>query len=157
MEIEVKGHSGCQIDIVREGQDLFIFKSSKDKKYLPRLLKQAEKQHEASLLEYQHIRVPNIFDIATDDTSVSIKMEYVYSKNFIEYFESAGFEQIKYFIKALELFVDKEIQHSMLRNVDGKIVKDKFDDVKTKILSNPLLKDDDEILEFMEKSSVLFN
>lgn len=157
MEIEVKGHSGCQIDIVREGQDLFIFKSSKDKKYLPRLLKQAEKQHEASLLEYQHIRVPNIFDIATDDTSVSIKMEYVYSKNFIEYFESAGFEQIKYFIKALELFVDKEIQHSKLRNVDGKIVKDKFNDVKTKILSNPLLKDDDDILEFMEKSSVLFN
>lgn len=157
MEIEVKGHSGCQIDIVREGQDLFIFKSTKDKKYLPRLLKQAEKQHEASLLEYQHIRVPNIFNIATDDTSVTIKMEYVYSKNFIEYFESAGFEQIKYFIKALELFVDKEIQHSKLRNVDGKIVKDKFNDVKTKILSNPLLKGDDDILEFIEKSSVLFN
>lgn len=157
MEIEVKGHSGCQIDIVREGQDLFIFKSSKDKKYLPRLLKQAEKQHEASLLEYQHIRVPKIFDVVTDDKSVVIKMEYVYSKNFIEYFESAGFEQIKYFIKALELFVDKEIQRSKLRNVDVKIVKGKFDDVKTKILSNPLLKDDDEILKLIEKSSILFN
>lgn len=44
MEIEVKGHSGCQIEIVREDNELFIYKSSRDKKYLQRLLLQAEKQ-----------------------------------------------------------------------------------------------------------------
>ena len=30
MEIEVKGHSGCQIDIVREENELYIYKSSCD-------------------------------------------------------------------------------------------------------------------------------
>lgn len=48
MEIEVKGHSGCSIDIVREGKNLFIYKCSNDPKYLNRLEKQAQKQIYAS-------------------------------------------------------------------------------------------------------------
>lgn len=31
MEIEVKGHSGCQIEIVNGGDSLFINKSTHDK------------------------------------------------------------------------------------------------------------------------------
>lgn len=30
MDIEVKGHSGCSIDIVREGKELFILKGTCD-------------------------------------------------------------------------------------------------------------------------------
>ena len=33
MEIEVKGHSGCAIEIIKENDDLCILKSTDDKKY----------------------------------------------------------------------------------------------------------------------------
>lgn len=44
MEIEVKGHSGCQINIIREQNELYIYKTTNDKTYLHRLIKQANKQ-----------------------------------------------------------------------------------------------------------------
>lgn len=37
MEIEVKGHSGCQIDVVSEEGQIFVYKSTADPLYLNRL------------------------------------------------------------------------------------------------------------------------
>ena len=156
MNIEVKGHSGCQIDVVREANELFVYKSTRDPKYLDRLQLQASKQQEATKLGLQHIRVPEIYEVQRDDNSVTIKMEYVYSKNFIGYFEYAGFEQIAYFIRALCLFLDYEIKNSPMQIVDGSIVKHKFDDVYQKIINNPALHDDKEILELLDRSASCF-
>lgn len=152
MEIEVKGHSGCSIDIVREDNDLFIYKSSHDKKYLTRLVSQAEKQQKASMEEYQHVRIPQIFNVEQDAEHVSVKMEYVYSRNFIEYFETAGFEQIKYFIDALILFVEREIKGSVIQKVPTAVTMKKYLDVEQKINSNPLLKDDIDIKDILQKA-----
>jgi hypothetical protein len=97
MEIEVKGHSGCMVKILTTGRSkLLIDKSTKDTSYFPRLLLQAKKQQAAGEQEYQHIRIPKIERIVQDERHVSVIMEYVYSRNFIEYFEAAGFEQINY-------------------------------------------------------------
>ena len=132
MEIEVKGHSGCSIEIIREDKDLYVCKSSHDPKYVPRLIIQAEKQRHAALEEYQHVRIPQIFDVVQDEKHAVIKMEYVYSRNFIEYFETAGFEQIDYFIKALILFVEKELKESPVQKISTSITVDKFNDVYKK-------------------------
>ena len=83
-------------------------------------------------------------------------MEYVYSKNFIGYFEYAGFEQISYFIKALCLFLDYEIKNSPILTVNGDVVKRKFDDVYQKTINNKALNNDREILELMNKSAIHF-
>jgi len=139
MEIQVKGHSGCQIDIVNDGSNLFIYKSTHDPKYINRLYLQAKKQQEASKRAYQHIRIPEIFDIDKTDEHLVIKMEYVYSKNYVDYFEDAGFDNISYFVKALKIFVNAEIEGSPLQKVDTKIVKDKFEDVCKKCLANDVL------------------
>ena len=152
MEIEVKGHSGCNIDIVREDNDLYIYKSSHDKKYLSRLVLQVEKQRKASIEEYQHVRIPKIFSMEQDEAHVSIKMEYVYSRNFIEYFETAGFEQIRYFIDALICFVERELKKSILQSVPTSITMEKLMDVEKKIDSNPLIKDDSSIKELIQKA-----
>lgn len=48
MKIEVKGHSGCQIEIINNHNRLEICKSTSDEKYMDRLLLQARKQKEAS-------------------------------------------------------------------------------------------------------------
>ena len=120
MEIEVKGNSGCNIEVVRESNKLLIYKSTQDASYVNRLLKQAHKQQEAAQTEYQHIRVPQIYEILHDDCSAVIKMQYVYSKNFVEYFEHSGFEQIDYLIGAIEYFIEKELAQSPLQTVSQK-------------------------------------
>lgn len=157
MEIEVKGHSGCNIEIVREDNDLFIYKSSHDKKYLSRLVSQAEKQQKASKEEYQHVRIPQIFNVEKDTEHVFVKMEYVYSRNFIEYFETAGFEQIRYFIDALILFIEKELKGSRIQSVSTSVTMEKFLDVEKKINSNILIKDDPSIKDVILKTKERMN
>ena len=156
MKLEVRGHSGCQIDVVREDGKLFIYKSTFDKGYLNRLCLQGKKQQEAAGIGLQHIRVPHIFDIHRDESSVSIKMEYVYSKSFVGYFEYAGFEQISYFIKALCLFLEYEVANSSMQMVSSDILREKFADVKKKTINNVALKGDEEVLDILERSSVHF-
>lgn len=156
MELKVKGHSGCAIDIVNEGNSLRIHKWSRDPKYLSRLAKQAAKQQEAAKDEYQHIRVPQIYNIEKDDQHVLINMEYVYSRNFIEFFEGAGFEQIDYFIKALKLFLDKELKQSPVQRVPTSITLEKFYDVEKKVNGNPILANDSEIQRLMTLSRLKF-
>ena len=156
MEIEVKGHSGCKIDIVRENSDLFIYKSSTDPLYFVRLIKQAEKQKQAYNWEYQHVRIPQIYHIKSNDKHVEIKMEYVYSKNFVEYFESAGFEQISYFVKALILFIEKELKSCEMIELSSDVIKNKFEDVMLKIESNNNISSNKKISDIVQKSKDIF-
>lgn len=151
MKIEVKGHSGCSVSIEREGKSLFIFKATNDPAYISRLEKQAKKQEEASALEYQHIRIPQIYALQKKENSFTIKMEYVYSKNFMEYFESAGFEQIDYFIKAFIMFVEREINASPIKDIDINVLKNKFDDIKEKISRNELIANDESFRLILDK------
>ena len=157
MEIQVKGHSGCQIDIVNDSNNLFIYKSTHDPKYIKRLYLQAKKQQEACNKTYQHIRIPEIFDIDKSEEHLIIKMEYVYSKNYVDYFEDAGFDNINYFIKALKIFVNEEIEDSPLQKVNTKIVKDKFKDVYRRCTANEHIAHDDEIKDILESCKKIFS
>lgn len=156
MKIEVKGHSGCQIDVANEDNNIYVYKSTADPKYLKRLMLQAEKQKAAAEVEYQHIRVPKIYDIERTDETVVVKMQYVYSKNFIEFFEQAGFEQIDYLIGALEYFVEHEISKSKLQTVSASIFQDKFAEIKSKCESNPLYQEDERIVSILNCSEQVF-
>lgn len=157
MKIEVKGHSGCQIEVVRDGGLLFVDKSSRDPKYLDRLVRQAEKQLEASLPEYQHIRIPKIHKIDRTADMVNVRMDYVYSRNFVEFFEQAGFEQVGYLINALKMYIEKEIEQSPLTTVSREIITEKFEDVKKKTLSNKHLQGDKDVEKMIERSERVFD
>lgn len=150
MEIQVKGHSGCQIDIVNDGNNLFIYKSTHDPKYINRLYLQAKKQKEACERAYQHIRIPEIYEIDKSDEHLIIKMEYVYSKNYVDYFEDAGFDNISYFVKALKIFMDAEISDSPIQEVSTQVVKDKFVDVCAKCQANTHICADKEVKEILD-------
>ena len=156
MKIEVKGHSGCQIDVVSEGNNTFVYKTTRNPKYMKRLVLQAEKQKAAVEMEYQHIRVPKIFEIKKEDEQVVIKMQYVYSKNFIEFFENAGFEQVDYLIGALVCFIELEIRKSKLQSLPAKIFQDKFAEIRNKCKSNPLYQDDITIQNILNQSEQIF-
>ena len=100
MELIVKGHSGFSIDIVREGTNLYVYKRCCDAAKAERLMRQATKQEQATGFHYTGFQIPHIIATEHNENSASVKMDYIYSRNFMEYFESAGFEQIDYFIKA---------------------------------------------------------
>lgn len=156
MEIEVRGHSGCNIDIVRKGKRLLIEKSTCDPKYIERLYNQALKQKKACETQLQFIRIPEIIDITKSDTEMVILMDYVYSKNFIDYFENAGFEQIDFFVKAIGIFIDSEVERSSMIEVPVSVVLDKWEDVKQKILSNPFTSTREDVQELLIKSDNTF-
>lgn len=153
MKLDIQGHSGCDIVIVHEDNDLFIHKSTHDPGYVPRLVNQANKQIAASKIEYQNIRVPKVFDVEKSDSSATIKMEYIYSRNYIEHFEQAGFEQIKYLIGAIKYFIDLEINNSQMQIVPSHILTDKMADVARKVEKNNHLKDDAEAQDLVRQSS----
>ena len=153
MKLDIQGHSGCDIVIVHEDNDLFIHKSTHDPGYVPRLVNQANKQIAASKIEYQNIRVPKVFEVEKSDSSATIKMEYIYSRNYIEHFEQAGFEQIKYLIGAIKYFIDLEINNSQMQTVPSHILTDKMADVARKVEKNNHLKDDAEAQDLVRQSS----
>lgn len=157
MEIEVKGHSGCSINIMRQGKDLYILKGTKDVKYIERLYRQAVKQEKAAKRKYQFIRIPSILDIKKTDSEMIMQMEYIYAKNFIDYFENAGFEQVDYFIKAIDIFLNSEINNSELQRISSDVVKDKFFDVKHKVESNIMLNNDPIIKDIIKQSEIIFS
>lgn len=158
MELKVKGHSGCQIKIVNDGNNLFIYKSTEDISYVDRLRKQAEKQLNAGKKIYQHIRVPEIYSIDGNKKlgKLTVKMEYVFNQNFVDYFEDAGFEQISYFIRALKIFINSEIESSPVKEVSTSLLIDKFNDIYHKVSANTLLNDDDDIKYIMQRSHECF-
>lgn len=157
MKIEVKGHSGCQIDVVEEGRELFVYKSTRDPKYLERLAAQADKQILANQKTYQHIRVPKIYDVERTADQTSIKMQYIYSKNFIEFFENAGFEQIDYLIGALEYFVELEIESSELKTVPAQIFRDKFKDIRKKVEANQIFSGNTSVISILARCQNVFD
>lgn len=157
MIIDVKGHSGCDIEVIKEDDKLYVYKSSYDPGYFSRLEQQALKQHEASKQTLQHIRVPKILDIVKAKEKVTIKMDYVYSRNFIEFFEQSGFEQIDYLIESLISFIETEIKSSPLSTISRDVLRNKLADVKTKIESNPILKDDSCVEQILNCSLNIFN
>ena len=157
MEIEVKGHSGCQIDVVNEEGQIYVYKSTADPKYLERLALQAKKQQAAGGIEYQHIRVPRIYDLQQNDKQTVIKMQYVYSKNFIEFFEQAGFEQIDYLIGALEYFIEHEISKSEFQKVSASVFQEKFTDIRKKVEANPYYAGNETIASIIDRCHTIFD
>ena len=158
MDIEVKGHSGCSIEIIKQGGKIFLYKKSKDPKYLLRLVHQAEKQKKAAAVEdYYHIRVPEIYDVFHTTSETTIKMQYIYSKNFVEFLEQAGFEQIGYFIDAMKHFIEYEIKRSPIQTVRASVFQDKFKEVRSKIECNPMYEENSVVTDLLKRCQDIFD
>ncbi len=155
MEFAVKGHSGYSIDIIREGVNLYVYKRCNDSDKAARLLRQAEKQEQATRHQYSGFQTPHILSSELDGNICSIKMPYIYSRNFMEYFESAGFEQIDYFIHTLILFIEEELTLSPLQSINADVINNKFFSVEQTIDANPHILKDEKMASIMAQSKRL--
>lgn len=155
MEIEVKGHSGCTIEVVKTPSCFYLEKSTHDVKYISRLYNQAIKQQKALEQRYQYIRIPEIYSLEKDDSKTIVKMEYVYSKNFIDHFETAGFEQINYFVQVFRDFIEREIEQSIIQHLPYSIVLKKWEDVKRRIYGNKYTMSDNDIDGIVQRANAI--
>lgn len=133
MKIEVIGNSGCKVEVIREDTKLFVLKSTEDPNYLKRLALQAEKQKAASDMHVPNIIVPKVYDIVRTDGKTEVLMDYVYSQNYIDYFENAGVHEIDAFVEAMIAFVEQEIKQSPISDCPNDVLIAKFEDVASKV------------------------
>lgn len=142
MNIDIKGHSGCNIDIIESDDGhLYVRKSSKDKKYLNRLSLQCQKQYTDCCLS-NTIKTPQIYDKQLNEEECYFVMDYIYAKNFIDYFESASLSDIDHFIDSFTKYIDKELSFCEIKKISKSIFIDKFKSVKENCKKNALLNND---------------
>lgn len=110
MLIEVKGNSGCSINIVEHDNRLAVHKSTFDSGYVQRLVNQANKQKNAALIA--NIEVPKIHQVSASDKSATIVMDYIHAKNFVDFIEQSPISAIDDFTKSIITYIDKEIELS---------------------------------------------
>ena len=139
MNIDIKGHSGCNIDIIEEGDNLLVKKSTLDKKYLKRLELQGNKQMNDKCLT-DSIYNPSISKIEANEDECYILMDYIYANNFIEYFEKASPQDIDHFIDNFIKYIHNEIDKCEIKKVSKNVFIDKFNSVVKNCEKNDLLK-----------------
>jgi hypothetical protein len=139
MNIDIKGHSGCNIDIIEDGDNLFVKKSTVDPKYLNRLGLQAKKQKDDECFTDSIIN-PYIHKIERTENECYILMDYIYANNFIDYFEKASPQDINHFIDNFIQYIHNEIDKCEIKKISKNVFIDKFNSVVKNCEKNELLK-----------------
>lgn len=159
MLIDIKGHSGCLIDIIDKDDKLYVKKSSLDNKYFERLYKQGEKQQNDISAEHSGIKVPTIYENKKSNDEAYILMDYIYAKNFVDYFENASSEDINNFIKKFINYINDEFEQCEKENISKNKFITKFESVVDNCMKNNLLCDPefkDDMISMLNKARTVF-
>lgn len=142
MNIEVKGNSGCGIEIIDGNgfRQLLVRKSTDSPDYFSRLKKQYLKQYNAEMQmladDIDFINVPHVYEYEGTADSQWFTMDYVYSKNFIDFIESASPEEIVQTAFRIGKFIEYEFNNSSLQEVPRSVFTDKIDSVIAAYINN---------------------
>ena len=156
MTIDIQGHSGCNIDIIEDGDNLLVKKSTVDPKYLKRLELQGNKQMNDDCLT-ESICNPFISEIESNENECYILMDYIYAKNFIDYFESASPKDIDHFISKFIQYIHNEIDKCKIEKVSKQVFIDKFNSVVKNCEKNELLKSNLRVKSILKDCERSFN
>ena len=156
MTIDIKGHSGCNIDIIEENDNLYVKKSTKDPKYLKRLSLQGKKQIGDNSLVGSIVN-PKVIELVENDKETYILMDYIYAKNFIDFFENASREDITHFIDTFIDYINKELNQCEIQNINKSVFIDKFNSVCENCKNNELTKDNKKVDLILNKCKDIFN
>lgn len=159
MKIEVKGNSGCSIDIVEEDNSLYVYKSTKDPEYFKRLIQQGQKQKNAITTET--VGIPEVKDITVNEECACIKMNYIYARNFVDFFERAPFEEVDHFVNSVIDYVELELEHADIEHVSKDVFLTKLKSISENCFNNRILSSDGialagEIGDIMNRSRKVF-
>ena len=137
MLIEVKGNSGCSINIVEHDNKLTVHKSTFDSNYVQRLVTQANKQKNAELTS--NIEVPKIHSVSISDSSATIVMDYIHAKNFVDFIEQSPISAIDDFTKSIIAYIENEIKSSHEETIRSNVFTDKIDSIERNSKKNSFI------------------
>ena len=155
MIIDIKGHSGCKIDIIDNGDNLLVKKSTQDHNYLNRLYLQGEKQKNDQCFT-NSISNPYVLNIEHNENESSILMLYIYAKNFIDYFESASPHDIDNFIDNFIQYINNEFNKCKIQKISKNVFIDKFDSIVKNCEKNLLLKENMRVKSILKDCENVF-
>ncbi len=155
MTIDIKGHSGCIIDIIDNQGELKVKKSTEDPNYFKRLIKQGEKQQNDKSI-CGSILVPEIYDIKENKYECYILMKYIYAKNFIDYFEYASPDDIDVFITNFINYINKELSFCKIKKISKDVFIKKFDSIVKNCEKNELTKDNNRVKISLDECKKVF-
>lgn len=130
--IKIQGFSGCTIELLNSASSI-IRKSTTDPQYIPRLLKQANKQRGFPLNPESPIIIPEILGTYCNSLSCYIDMEYFPSLDFIERFQCATVSEINNTLKVLFDFIEFNIRYTVKENIPGKVLVNKIEEIYSKV------------------------
>ena len=139
MLIEVKGNSGCTINIVQNDDMLTVHKSTFDSKYIHRLVSQANKQISAVLTE--NINVPHIHDVVVKDDNATIIMDYIHARNFVDFIEQSPISAIDNFVSSIIAYIDKELELSQESIISSDVFTQKINSILCNANNNTFTSD----------------
>lgn len=99
----LNGHSGCQVELCRDGPDHFIRKIAKDAGYSPRLIRQIEKQQRLSAI----IPVPAVLSTNFEEIPARYTMEYIGGLDFKQACLGRPMSWIDQFVTTLFEYLEK--------------------------------------------------
>ena len=134
-KLNIKGHSGCMLDVVETDYGRLMVKKGCKESYTLRLKCQQAKQ-QAAYIRNDIINVPYSY---WDPYEQCIMMDYIYSDSFIDYFERASTNDIRTITDTLIKYIDDEIEHSAMTDVNVSILIDKVKSVKESCKNNDIL------------------
>lgn len=133
----LSGHSGCAVDLCRDGEEIFVRKSSGSEEYSRRLKKQFIKQKKFSL---STVQTPQILKYGTDKDGIFwFDMEFVNGITLAEYMHSIKVKEIVDLMKVL--FSSLMIKDGKVNHRANELFGAKINSLKKKLeTENPLLK-----------------
>jgi len=135
-EIELIGHSGCKLKIIRKNDVTLIRKTSSSFSYNKRLEQQIFKQR---YFTSEILQTPKIYDVGYVDQLLYFDMEYINGIKFSEYISINKFEDSKEIFYKLLQFINNNFSSeniSVSKDVEAKLY-----DLKKVLNINPVTHD----------------
>ena len=154
MKLEIKGHSGCGLDIIENADGTLSVKKYTDKKsYFDRLRLQAIKQKEDKCAKAVNgINVPAIFNcgLENDGNRYYVEMQYIYAKNFIDFFEHASKEDLDHVITMICEYITEELKASTVQTIESFMFLNKLDSIEKNCKDNEILSRGDRMSDVID-------
>lgn len=134
---QLSGHSGCEVDLCKDGEEIFVRKSSGSEEYSHRLKKQFIKQKKFLL---STVQTPKILRYGTEKDGIFwFDMEFVNGITLAEYMHNIKVKEIVDLMKVL--FSSLMIKDGKINNKANELFGAKISSLKKKLWTeNPLLK-----------------
>lgn len=158
MNIDVKGHSGCNINIISKNDKYYIKKESFKPGYARRLYEQGMKQAN-DVAAQDIVGVPEVYDNVVDEDKdyAYILMDYIHSQSFVDFFEGSSRNDIFNVLNKLLLYINKELSGATIEKVSKKVFTDKFASIMSNCAKNDLLKDDGRAAAILDRCAQAFD